>query len=285
MHDLHSLYKYIANELGYKSAKIELEFIDSDTLKGFIGSFIKNPELKFSKRTISRKISTLKSFYKYLNRKGIFNSNPAKNLVFPKLAKNLPTVIDEYSINTLLNSDIFKFDFEGRRDKAIMELLYGCGIRLAELINIKVQDIDFNKSTIKVSGKGRKERIIPVGLLALNTVREYMNLRSLYFARLKKSYDTSVLFNASNGKKLYTALVNRITDKYISGYSELKKKSPHILRHSFATHLLDRGADIRAVKELLGHASLSTTQVYTHVSVERLKKVYQKAHPKANIPR
>lgn len=283
LRDLHDLYKYISDVLGYKSAKLELEYIDNDTLKAFIGSFVKNTDRKYSKRTISRKISTLKSFYRFLNRKSLFKDNPAKNLVFPKLSKNLPYVVDEGSINKLLNSQIFENSFDGLRAKAIIELLYGCGIRLNELINLKERDIDFNNYSIKVLGKGRKERILPIGLLALNSIREYLNTRQKYFKKKGKIYDDTVIFNASNGKKLYPAMVNRLTEKYVSLYSEIKKKSPHVLRHSFATHLLDRGADIRAVKELLGHASLSATQIYTHVSVERLKKVYQKAHPKAVI--
>ena len=278
--DLNDLYRFIAANIEDNTSKIELKNIDEQTLKEFIAGFVLSPDVKYSKRTISRKISTLKSFYKFLNRKKIYSGNPSRNLVFPKLGKNLPTVIDELSLNGLLNSDSFGKDIWGLRDKAVIELFYSSGIRLSELINLTVDRINFDNCTIKVRGKGRKERIIPVGLIAIGSAAAYLEKREVYFAEKSVEYDSSVIFNAKNGKKLYPALLNRITEKYISGISELKKKSPHVLRHSFATHLLDHGADIRAVKDLLGHSSLSTTQIYTHVSIERLKKVYEKSHPK-----
>lgn len=278
--DLNDLYSFIAKSLEDTSPKIELKYIDEATLKSFIAAFVLNKELKYSKRTISRKISTLKSFYKFLNRKKLFAENPSRNLVFPKLGRNLPTVIEETSLTGLLNSDTFSKDIWGERDRAIIELLYSSGIRLNELIELTFDKIDLDNFTIRVKGKGRKERIIPVGAVAVGAISSYLEKREVYFAEKGVEYDNGVIFNAKNGKKLYPALMNRITTKYISKISELKKKSPHVLRHSFATHLLDHGADIRAVKDLLGHSSLSTTQVYTHVSVDRLKKVYQKSHPK-----
>lgn len=279
--DLNDLYRFIAKTIEDKGSKIELKYIDERTLKEFIASFVLNSEVKYSKRTISRKISTLKSFYKFLNRKKLFNVNPSRNLIFPKLNKNLPYVMDEKSVSNMLDSEYFAKDIWGIRDKAIMELLYSSGIRLNELINLSKENIDFNNNVIKVRGKGRKERIIPVGLPAIGAVIAYLNKREKYFDEKGVDYDMSVVFNAKNGKKLYPALLNRIAEKYISKVSEIKKKSPHVLRHSFATHMLNHGADIRAVKDLLGHASLSTTQIYTHVSVERLKEVYKTAHPKA----
>ncbi len=278
--DLNDLYSFIAKSLEDTSPKIELKYIDEATLKSFIAAFVLNKELKYSKRTISRKISALKSFYKFLNRKKLFAENPSRNLVFPKLGRNLPTVIEETSLTGLLNSDTFSKDIWGERDRAIIELLYSSGIRLNELIELTIDKIDLDNFTIRVKGKGRKERIIPVGAVAVGAISSYLEKREVYFAEKGVEYDNGVIFNAKNGKKLYPALMNRITTKYISKISELKKKSPHVLRHSFATHLLDHGADIRAVKDLLGHSSLSTTQVYTHVSVDRLKKVYQKSHPK-----
>ncbi len=282
--DLNDLYKFIAsameNKVSSEEGRIELKYIDEETLKNFLAGFIYNDK-KYSKKTISRKISTLKSFYKYLNRKNLFTENPSKNLIFPKLNKNLPYVLDEKSINRLLDSKYFEHDFDGIRDKAIMELLYSSGIRLSELINLKQERIDFQNHIVKIRGKGRKERIVPVGVHAGSAILEYLNFREAYFSRMGKDYDASFVFNAKNGKKLYPALMNRITEKYISKVSEIKKKSPHVLRHTFATHLLNKGADIMAVKELLGHESLSTTQIYTHVSIDRLKQVYHKAHPKA----
>jgi integrase/recombinase XerC len=191
-------------------------------------------------------------------------------------------VIEEKLLTSLLNSNQFGEDVWGRRDKAIIELFYCSGMRLSELINLTIDKVDFDNCTIRVRGKGRKERIIPVGVIAIGSVSEYLNKRDEYFKERGIEYDEGVIFNAKNGKKLYPSLLNRITKEYISQISELRKKSPHVLRHSFATHLLNHGADIRAVKDLLGHSSLSTTQVYTHVSVDRLKNVYQKAHPKAD---
>lgn len=278
--DLNDLYSFIAKSLEDSTPKIDLIYIDEATLKSFIAAFVLNKELKYSKRTISRKISTLKSFYKFLNRKKIYAENPSRNLVFPKLGRNLPTIIEETSLTGLLNSDTFSKDVWGERDRAIIELLYSSGIRLNELIDLTIDKIDLDNYTIRVKGKGRKERIIPVGAVSVGAISSYLEKREVYFAEKGVDYNNGVIFNAKNGKKLYPALMNRITNKYISKISELKKKSPHVLRHSFATHLLDHGADIRAVKDLLGHSSLSTTQVYTHVSVDRLKKVYQKSHPK-----
>jgi len=280
--DLNDLYSFIARKIEDRGAKIELKYIDELTLKDFIASFILNSEQKYSKRTISRKISTLKSFYKFLNRKKLYNANPARNLIFPKLPKNLPTVVDETALVNLLDLEYFSKDVWGLRDRAIIELLYCTGIRLNELVNLSIDNFDERNMVIKVSGKGRKERIIPIGIPAVGAVLAYLEKRDKYFEEKGTDCDMSVIFNAKNGKKLYPALVNRIAEKYISKVSEIKKKSPHVLRHSFATHMLNHGADIRAVKDLLGHASLSTTQIYTHVSVERLKEVYNKAHPKAD---
>lgn len=278
--DLNDLYRFLAGTLEESNPKIELQYIDEATLKSFIAAFVRDKESNYSKRTISRKISTLKSFYKFLNRKKLFGENPSRKLVFPKLGKNLPVVLEESSLGGMLDSRIFTGDVWGERDRAIMELLYSSGIRLNELINLSTDMIDIDNMTIRVKGKGRKERIIPVGAVSIGAISSYLEKRDVYFAEKGIEFDNGVVFNAKNGKKLYPALVNRITNKYIDGISEQKKKSPHVLRHSFATHLLDHGADIRAVKDLLGHSSLSTTQVYTHVSVERLKKVYQKSHPK-----
>jgi integrase/recombinase XerC len=279
--DLNDLYKFIAKNLEAANAKIELKYIDEDTLKQFIASFVLDKKHKYSKKTISRKISTLKSFYKFLVRKKLIDINAAKNLIFPKLSKNLPTVLDEISLQRMLDSKIFTQDVWGWRDKAILELFYSTGIRLSELINLSKDNIDFQNSVIKVRGKGRKERVIPIGINAIDSINSYLEKRKKYFSEKGSDYDRSVIFNAKNGKKMYSALVNRISEHYLSGITEMKKKSPHVLRHSFATHLLNRGADIMAVKDLLGHSSLSTTQIYTHVSVERLKKVYENAHPRA----
>jgi integrase/recombinase XerC len=278
--DLNDLYKFIAKSQEDSKPKIELKYIDELTLKEFIASYVLSKDIKYAKRTLSRKISTLKSFYKFLNRKKLYLENPSRNLIFPKLPKNLPMVIEETSLTSLLNANSFSNDIWGLRDKAIIELFYSSGIRLSELINLTVDRVDIDNCTIRVKGKGRKERIIPIGVIAIGAISAYLEKRDEYFSERGIEYDNGVIFNAKNGKKMYPALLNRLTNEYISQISEIKKKSPHVLRHSFATHLLNHGADIRAVKDLLGHSSLSTTQVYTHVSVDRLKDVYKKAHPK-----
>jgi integrase/recombinase XerC len=283
--DLSNLYEFIARSVEAKNTKIELKYIDEQTLKDFIAGFVQSDLKSYSKSTISRKISTLKSFYKFLNRKRIYSLNPARNLIFPKAGRSLPTVLDEKTVLELFNEKYFAKDVFGLRNKAIIELLYSCGIRLSELINLGRENIDFKNRLIRVKGKGRKERIVPVGELAIYAINDYLVKRDSYFEEKGADYDRTVIFNSKNGKKLYPALLNRITEEYISKVSEVKKKSPHVLRHTFATHLLNRGADIMAVKDLLGHASLSTTQIYTHVSVDRLKKVYTKAHPRAEKER
>lgn len=281
MRDLNDFYTFIATTMNNEIIKIELKYIDKEVFQEFIASFYTNKQKKYSKKSISRKISTLKSFYKFLNRKEIIDTNPAKCLRFPKLEKNLPKVINEKVINDLLNSKYFENNEFGSRDKAIFELLYSTGIRLNELVNLKNENIDFNKGEIRVIGKGRKERIIPVGETARKMILNYLNQRDEYFSKKGCSIDDSIVFHSKNGKKLYPALVNRIIAKYLDIVSDVNQKSPHVLRHTFATHLLNKGADIRSVKDLLGHSSLSTTQVYTHVSVDRLKSIYKKSHPKA----
>lgn len=278
--DLHELYSFIARKLETENPGIVLEFIDELTLKDFLASFIRNSDHEYSRKTIARKISTLKSFYKYLNRKKLFEGNPASALVFPKLQKNLPHTIEEKKITELLDSNFFADDLWGLRDRAIIELFYSSGIRLSELASLTVDNIDLSGCIIKVRGKGKKERILPIGKSSAQAIAIYLNSRDKYFKSKNISFDESVVFNSKNGKKTYPALLNRITSRYLSRISESTKKSPHVLRHSFATHMMNRGADLRALKELLGHSSLSTTQIYTHVSTDRLKSVYKKAHPR-----
>ena len=234
----------------------------------------KRSTTKFSKKSISRKISVLKSFYKFLLRNNYISKNFASRLIFPKLDKRLPTFLTKNEMEDLLEE---KGEIEFTTlEKAIIELFYSTGMRLSELIGLKLDNVDFNKNTVKVMGKGSKERIIPFGQFAKKALKNYLQVREI--SDIKKS---SYLFLDNKGNKLYEMKVHRLINKKLSLITEAKKKSPHVLRHSFATHLLDSGADIRAVKDLLGHESLSTTQVYTHVTPEKLKKAYKQAHPKA----
>jgi len=271
-------------ETNLKAFKIDLDNIDLPLLKSFIGELydkkstlhgiksLKNE--KYSTRSVSRKISVLKSFFKFLNRRKYVPGNPTSGLIFPKLDKRLPAYLSSQEMNNLLEGG--KYIEIKIIDLAIIELFYSTGIRLSELINLKLSNVDFRKRTIKVLGKGSKERIIPFGEKAEVAIKNYLKIREIC-----NTNNLDFLFISNSGKKLYPVQVHRLIKKNLELVTELKKKSPHVLRHSFATHLLDRGADIRAVKDLLGHESLSTTQIYTHLTPEKLKKVYKQAHPKA----
>ncbi len=232
-------------------------------------------ENKIGSRSINRKLSTLRSYYNYLIREGVIKTNPISKIVRPKTEKKLPEFINQEKLNILLDSELFEDSFDGIRNKLIIELLYGTGIRRSELIGIKLQDIDLEKKTIKVLGKGNKQRIIPFPIVIIPVINKYLNFR--------KEINTEVnnLLITKAGKKLYPNLVYRVVTKNVSYVSSIKKKSPHTLRHSYATHLLNNGADINAVKELLGHANLSATQIYTHNTFEKLNKIYKQAHPRA----
>lgn len=260
--------------------EIDVSAIDLLLLKSYVADLFEKQKLdikkarKFSNRSISRKISVLKSFFKYLYKKGYVKSNIATGLGFPKLEKKLPSYLSMNEINQLLDrvgSDEMSFI-----NKAIIEVFYSTGIRLSELINIKFDDVKFSNNTVKVMGKGSKQRIIPFGSKAEIAIKNYIQIRNIINVN-----NLDLLFMSKKGKKLYAAEVRKMVKKNLSTVTNIKKNSPHVLRHSFATHLLDNGADIRAVKDLLGHENLSTTQVYTHVNPEKLKKVYKQAHPKA----
>ncbi len=253
------------------------EFSWSLVNKRIIRSYlISLQENQISKRTIARKLATLKSFFRYLIKNEIITSNPVATIKMPKLEKKLPEYLSEQEIEQLLTLPDFK-TFEGIRDLAILELFYGTGIRLSELINLKIDQIDFNEQLIRVIGKGNKERIVPFGGSAKLILERYLLIRPQF---AEKSVDN--LFVLKSGKKMYPMAVQRIVKKFLTQVGHLQKNSPHILRHSFATHLLNQGADIRVVKDLLGHENLTTTQIYTHLSIEHLKKIYQQAHPRAS---
>lgn len=233
----------------------------------------------YSKKSIARKVASLRSFFKYLKQKQFTPSNPAVRLATPRLDKKLPGFLNESSVLRVFDLPDRTTE-EGLRDAAVLEVFYSTGVRLSELIGLNVGDIDWSGHVIRVLGKGRKERIVPIGSKALQAVDDYLRMRRNSGSRGVKDAEGPV-FIARNGKRIYPQMVGNIVKKYIGQVSELEKISPHLLRHTFATHLLDRGADLRAVKELLGHESLSTTQIYTHVTTERLKKIYHESHPKA----
>ena len=235
-------------------------------------------DLKASESSVGRKLSTLRSYYKYCMKSGLLTGNPIASIKAPKVPKRLPVFVDDQKLDELLDSsDFFDDSFPSVRDKVVIELLFGAGVRLAELLGLKDTDIDFYQETIKVLGKRDKERIIPITKGLVNQLKAYIELKLLQNFNNK----TGVLFVTDKGADAYPKMIYRIVQKYLSFVSTQDKKSPHVLRHSYATSLLNRGADLNAIKELLGHASLAATQVYTHNSVERLKSIYKQAHPKA----
>ena len=235
-----------------------------------------------AKRTVSRKIASLRSFYRFLMKEEIVKKNPMVSLRSPKLEKKLPVLLTEQDINRLMS--FAAADRSDLRDRAILETLYSTGCRVSELVHLNVADVDFIGGVIRVLGKGRKERLCPIGEQALKAIRSYVEKRKKMNQPAIGHKGGSLFLNHSrhgHGSRLTGRSVRRILDKRMTEMSLSEHISPHALRHSFATHLLDRGADLRAVQELLGHANISTTAIYTHVSSERLKRVYEKAHPRA----
>ncbi len=228
-----------------------------------------------SPRSINRKVSALKSFYKFLLRKGELKKNPLAKVQTPKMSKRLPVFVEQPNMERLLSQIEFPEGVEGQQDKLIIELLYGTGIRRSELIGLKHTDLDAYQSQIKVLGKGNKERIIPVHSNLIQSIKQFLSSKS------EAGEEAGIfLFTDENGKQISASHVYNTVKKYLSLITTINKKSPHVLRHSFATHLMNNGADINAVKELLGHSSLAATQVYTHNTIDRLKEIYKQAHPK-----
>ena len=230
-----------------------------------------------SNRSVNRKIASLKAYYKFLLRVGILTINPLAKHKALKTSKKIEIPFSEIEMENVISQIPFEDNFEGKRDKLIIELLYTTGIRRAELIGLRVKDVDYQAGTIKVLGKRNKERIIPL----LEATKELFLEYNLERSRLKAIEDEAYVFLSGKGNKMYETLVYRIINKYFSLVSAKVKKSPHILRHTFATHLLNKGADLNSVKELLGHSSLASTQVYTHNSIAELKKVHFSAHPRS----
>lgn len=232
-------------------------------------------EKNLSKVSVARKIASIRSFFRFLCREGIIKTNPASSLSTPKRDKYLPKFLDEADVVRLIESPEGESE-AALRDRAILETLYSTGIRVSELVGLNINNIDQIGGVIKVYGKGKKERIVPIGERALQAIRQYLKKR-----RYGESDENKALLFNKSGSRITDRSIRRIIDKHILKTSIKEKISPHTLRHSFATHLLNHGADLRSVQELLGHANLSTTQIYTHITTERLKSAYDKAHPRA----
>ncbi len=228
-------------------------------------------------KSINRKISALKSFFKYQLRQQTITVSPMATIISPKVNKRLPQFVDKKDIETLLQYVEFTNDWDGKTQKLLIELLYNTGMRQAELAGLKEIYISKSNGTIKVLGKGNKERIIPVSNQLMSQMMDYMAEKKKIF----EVVDTTFLLVTSSGKKMYPRYIYNAVNKYLSLVTTIEKKSPHVLRHSFATHLMNGGADLNAVKELLGHSSLAATQIYTHNTIEKLKDIHKKAHPKA----
>ena len=267
--DLEDFQKFASEEYQYS----EIVTVNYSIVRSWIVSLV---DSGISNRTVNRKISSLKTYYKFLLKTSQIEINPLAKHKALKTSKKIQVPFSENEIGNVMELFREKEDFEGVRDRLVVELFYSTGIRRAELIHIRVGDISFSQKSLKVLGKRNKERIIPLLPTVLQSLNHYLSIR----AQLENIKDSEALFLTQKGVKIYETLVYRIINSYFSKTSEKVKKSPHILRHSFATHLLNEGADINSVKELLGHSSLASTQVYTQNSIAKLKEVYKNAHPR-----
>ena len=276
----HTLISY-ENDLNVFKVFLEQEFgeVSAEGVKpAFVRTWLASlKEQGHSSRTINRKISSLRSLFKHLLKKEIISESPMGSISSPKNAKRLPQFVDQKDMDTLFTHVEFSNDWQGATERLMIQILYNCGLRQAELISLQQNHIDLSNAVIKVLGKGNKERIIPISSELKRSLQDYMQLKLHTFPDIPPRH---LLLN-KRGKKLYPRYVYDVVKKYLSLVTTIEKKSPHVLRHSFATHLTNNGADINAIKELMGHSSLAATQIYTHNSIEKLKSVYKKAHPKA----
>ena len=261
--DLKQFTNFLSSEFSVKS----IRKINFQLVRSWIAKLLNE---NISARSVNRKITTLKTYFRFLIKEDIINQSPMQKIISPKTSKRLPVFVEQVKMEQLLNEIDFGKGFLAQRDRLILELFYFTGIRLSELINLKNKDINYSERTILVLGKRKKERLIPLTSDILSKIK-----------KLNASNKSKYLFTTDKGKQISTKQVYRLVNKYLSMVTTLGKKSPHILRHTFATHMLNNGADINAIKELLGHANLSATQIYTHNTIEKLKTVYKQAHPRA----
>jgi integrase/recombinase XerC len=249
--------------------------LDHSIIRMWIVSLL---EKGITARSVNRKLSTLKTFSKYLIREGLLKSNPLEKVLKPKMSKRIPSFIDQEKLNDVLDNFDFGDDYQGNRNQVIIEILYQTGIRRSELVGLKTSSVNLQENNIRILGKRNKERIIPLNPDLSARIKIYLNLREKIFPGIIEES----LFLTIGGEPIYPKLVYRLVNQFLKMVTTLEKKSPHLLRHTFATHLLNKGADINAIKELLGHANLAATQVYTHNTFEKLKDIYKQAHPRAN---
>ena len=278
--DLRQFAEFIASKKSLSEGEknsLELEDIDHLVIREYLGSLYK----RLSRATIARKLSAIRSFFHYLEKRILNKGNPAADIATPKLKKYIPTYLSVDEIFRLLERPEREKPI-GLRDLAIIEVLYSCGLRVSELEALDISGIDFENSLVKVSGKGNKERIVPIGHKALRAVEAYLEAASSLRRKKVPDHQDGPLFINFRGDRLSTRSIGKIIKRYARESGLTSDISPHSIRHTFATHLLDGGADLRSVQELLGHASLSSTQKYTHVSLDRLMEVYDKAHPRSS---
>ena len=268
--DLVAFFDFIQVQFG----EVSLPEVSPSLVRSWLASL---KEEGLSSRSVNRKISSLKSFYKYQLRNGVVEQSPMDAITSPKVSKRLPVYVEQKDIATLFEEIVFPADWEGATDRLLLAIFYHTGMRLSELVNLRERQVDSSNRTLKVLGKGNKERVIPISPVLVEYIQAYSRQKRVVL----EAPDTVYLLVGSKGKKLYAQYVYRAVRKYLGQVTTVEKKSPHVLRHTFATHLMNRGADLNSVKELLGHASLAATQVYTHNTIEKLKEVYKKAHPKA----
>lgn len=268
--DLIQFFDYLQGQFG----EITLSEISPSLVRSWLASL---KDAKLAAKSISRKLSTLKSFFKYQMRIGALESTPVTNITPPKISKRLPFYIEQKEMSVLLNDVDFPDSWNGKTDKLLISIFYHTGMRLNELVMLRETQVDMSNKTLKVIGKGNKERIIPLSQELINEIENYCVQKRSEFS----VFDPVYLMVNKNGKKLYHKYVYRIVNAYLKKVTTIDKKSPHVLRHTFATHLTNNGAALNSVKELLGHASLAATQIYTHNTIEKLKDIHKKAHPKS----
>ena len=266
--DLNRFNYFLNNTLSRK----KLAKINRNDIRKFLAEEYDNG---YSSKTVARRLATIKSYFKYLVKTELIQENISIHINSPKVPKKLPNFVDKNLIDTLMKTPSLDTHI-GIRDKAVLELFYSTGMRLSELVNMNIGDFEINKKLIRVIGKGNKERMIPYGRTAESAIKNYLKIRNL---SLKPAFANKPLFVNNSDNRISKRTIQRRMNNYIKLVADGKRIGPHLLRHTFATHLLDNGADIRAVKDLLGHSSLSSTQIYTHVSIEKLKKDYTQAHP------
>lgn len=270
LNDLDQFFKYLAQEDG----RLDTGAVSSHDIRSWIVDLMEN---EYTAKSIHRKISSLRGYFRYLRKEGLVKNDPLEKVVLPRVKKSLPLFVEEESLDKLLDNYDFGNDFNGVRNRTIIEMLYLTGMRRAELTGLRSVDVDLADATVKVTGKRNKQRIIPVLKSFTIRLEQYIRLRNEKFPEGGREW----FFVSNKGNKLYDKYVYNIVKSYLSMVTTIEKKSPHILRHTFATHMLNHGADLNSIKEFLGHANLSATQIYTHNSFEKLKKIYKQAHPRA----